>query len=443
MQHPLRSLAQDRRNGVIRGICSLCSASELVLEAAIERAAQTGDLVLIEATANQVNQFGGYTGMKPTDFHAFVMEIADRKCFPRDRVLLGGDHLGPLVWCREAEADAMAKSDELVRQFVLAGFTKIHLDTSMRLAGDDPEAPLSDVVIAARGARLAAVCERAWQELRSADPDAQAPVYVIGSEVPIPGGAQEAEEGIRVTDPADFARTVEVFRDTFSRLGLEAAWKRVIAVVVQPGVEFGDDAIHEYDRKAASALTAALSAYPGLVFEGHSTDYQTPEALRAMVEDGIAILKVGPALTFALREALFDLTMIENELLRGRPDIVPSRFVDVLEAAMVKSPGNWAKHYHGTEDRLQLARKFSLSDRCRYYLPDPHVANAMKRLFENLDGIGVPLSLLSQYMPIQYSKVRAGRIKPLAAELAKDRVVNCIDEYLFGTKGPADANRAG
>lgn len=442
MQHPLSTLAADRRKGIIRGICSLCSASELVIEAAVERALENDDLVLIEATANQVNQFGGYTGMTPTDFHAFVMGIADRHGFPRNRVLLGGDHLGPLVWCRESEEAAMEKAETLVRDFVLAGFSKIHLDTSMRLAGDPADRMLSDEVIARRGARLAAAAEQAWSERHAQHPEEWAPVYVIGSEVPIPGGAQEVEEGLHVTEVADFERTVSVFREEFAANGLKAAWDRVIAVVVQPGVEFGDDTIHEYDREAAAQLSHALAKHPRLVFEGHSTDYQTPEALRRMVEDGIAILKVGPALTFALREALFDLAAIENELLRGRPEINPSRFVEVLEAAMVKNPVNWARHYHGTEDRLQLARKYSLSDRCRYYLPDPHVTRAMHRLFENLDQMGIPLSLLSQYMPIQYTKVRSGRLKAEAARLARDRVVNCLDEYLYGTRAHVDSEQA-
>ena len=63
-------------------------------------------------------------------------------------------------------------------------------------------------------------------------------------------------------------------------MGLEKAWNNVIAVVVQPGVEFGDESIHEYDRVAARDLSNALGKYPNLVFEGHSTDYQTREKLR-------------------------------------------------------------------------------------------------------------------------------------------------------------------
>lgn len=94
----------------------------------------------------------------------------------------------------------MDRAVELVSQFVLAGFTKIHLDTSMRLASDSKTARLSDATIARRGARLCKAAEAAYAKRLQAHPDAIAPVYVIGSEVPIPGGAQEAEDSISVTN---------------------------------------------------------------------------------------------------------------------------------------------------------------------------------------------------------------------------------------------------
>ena len=51
--------------------------------------------------------------------------------------MLGGDHLGPYVWRAEPADEAMAKARDLVRDYVAAGYTKIHLDASMRLGGDD------------------------------------------------------------------------------------------------------------------------------------------------------------------------------------------------------------------------------------------------------------------------------------------------------------------
>ena len=153
-----------------------------------------------------------------------------------------------------------------------------------------------------------------------------------------------------------------------------------------------------------------------------------------MVEDGIAILKVGPALTFALREGLFALNSIENELFRDNPEINLSNFINVLDAAMVKNPENWQKHYHGSGSSIRLARKYSFSDRCRYYLPVQEVRDALDLLINNLKSVTIPLTLISQYLPIQYTKIRNGLLNNDPESLVKDRVVNCIDEYLYGTK---------
>ena len=249
MNHPLMSLIKRNQTAVT----SICSANRYVIESAISRAKLNDDYVVIEATANQVNQFGGYTGMVPKDFVEYVSGIAEDLGFPMSRVILGGDHLGPLTWSGEKAETAMAHAKVLIREFVLAGFTKIHIDTSMKLADDAPNQPLAGEMIANRGAELCAQAEKAFDDLLANQPNAMHPVYIIGSEVPIPGGAQE-EETIQVTKPQDFRATVETFKDAFLRLGLKAAWERVIAVVVQPGVEFGDAQIFEYNRNNTSGI---------------------------------------------------------------------------------------------------------------------------------------------------------------------------------------------
>ena len=410
----LQGILAARANGQSPALYAACTAHPLALEAVLEYAEATGTPALIEATANQVNQFGGYTGMTPADFAAFIAQRRQRK---RCDVILGGDHLGPLVWQHLPEEQAMANAETLVAQYAAAGFGKIHLDTSMRLA-DDPPA-LNDAVIARRAAQLCRCAEAA------ADP-AHPPVYVIGSEVPIPGGAQEAEEGIAVTRPEDFVATVEAFRTAFASAGLDSAWHRVIAVVVQPGVEFGDEQVFDYDRARAKKLTEALKPLAPLVFEGHSTDYQTPENLRQMAQDGIAILKVGPALTFAVREALFALCDMETWLV---PENERSHFKEILERAMLQNPKHWQNHYHGTPEQQAFKRRFSLSDRARYYLTDPAVAQAAEMLLANINAHKPPRSLLSQYMPAQYTRLREGRIALTAQALVKSRVIDCIETY--------------
>ena len=427
-KHPLQVMMDRRRNGENAGIPSYCSANKYVLEAALERAKLLNQPTLIEATANQVNQFGGYTGMLPMDFKNFVMDMAKDLGVDESLVILGGDHLGPLTWVNECEADAMAKSEELVRQFVLAGFTKIHLDTSMKLGDDSKEEMLATEVIARRGVKLYKVCMEAYAELLKTNPDAMRPVFIIGSEVPIPGGAQEEEEGISVTKPEAFRDTVDTYKRIFAEEGVEDAWSDVIAVVVQPGVEFGDAQVFYYDSEAAAALTDALKAYPEVAFEGHSTDYQSKECLKAMVEDGIAILKVGPALTFGLREALFALDHIEKALV---PEEKRANFADALEAAMMANPKNWQKHYHGTEEELAFARKYSFSDRARYYIGEASVQGAIDKLLANLEETGIPMSILHQYLPKQYDKVVAGTLENKPVELIKDGVVLYMEDYEY------------
>lgn len=430
--NPLKQIVAKQKKGEPVGIYSACSANEYVIEAALECAKRDNACVLIEATANQVDQNGGYTGMKPVDFKAFVMNIADKVGVDKDRIFLGGDHLGPLTFASKNEAEAMADAKELVRCYVAAGFTKIHIDTSMKVASDDPNVRLSDEIIAQRGAELARVCEDTYQELLKTEPDAVRPVYIVGSEVPIPGGAQDPNAGMQVTRVEDFKATVKAFEDAFAAKGLSDIWQDVIGVVVQPGVEEKDAGCTEYDRAKAAELMAAIKDYPNLVFEGHSTDYQTKYKLRELVEDGVGILKVGPGLTYAMREALFALAYMEDMILHGKDD-EKSDFINVLEKAMMDDPKNWQKHYHGNADELWFKRKFSFSDRSRYYMPVESVKVAKDKLIANLRKYGISLAVLSQFMPIQYTKVRCNELENDPEALIKDRIKNTIDEYLYAS----------
>ncbi len=431
MKNPLKQIVTAQKQGKAVGIYSCCSANEYVIRAALKKGKDTGSCVLIESTANQCDQYGGYTGMTPADFRSFVYRLAGEMQFDTSLLFLGGDHLGPLTFADRNEEDAMQEAEELIRCYVSAGFTKIHIDTSMRLADDPQDEKLSDEVIARRGARLAKAAEDTFFRIvLKENPDAVEPVYIIGSEVPVPGGQQGEESGeLQVTSPDDFRKTLHAFEQAFLESGLEHAWKNVIGIVVQPGVEEKDSGCVEYDRKKAAALCAALKDCPQIVFEGHSTDYQTKLKLREMVEDGIAILKVGPGMTFALREALYALAYAENELYGYQS----SHFIEVLDDAMAANPGYWKKHYAGSEKEIMLKRKYSFSDRCRYYLPDTNVIESRKKMMRHLEN-GVPLNLLSQFMPVQYVRVREGTLPNRPEDLIIDHIGDTIDEYLYATR---------
>ena len=427
----MRSLIAKSKQGLLAGIPSYCTANELVIEACLEQGKRFNDSILIEATANQVNQFGGYTGMRPADFRDFVYRIADKVGFPREMIILGGDHLGPLTWQNLPEDQAMANSIELVKLYVSAGFKKIHLDTSMRLASDSVDEMLEDSTIARRGAVLYKACEESYQELLKNNPSEARPVYIIGSEVPIPGGAREKEDSISVTKPQALEKTVAAYEKAFKEEGLENAFENIIGVVVQPGVEFGDTDAFIYNRENAKDLTAKAKELNGIILEGHSTDYQSAKALREMTEDGIAILKVGPALTFGLREGLYALSYMEKLLVEEKNR---ANFIETLEKSMLAKPGNWIKHYHGSEEELKIKRMFSYSDRCRYYLAQPEVVASVEKLLANMNSVEIPLGMLHQFMPYQYFKVRDKKLELTAENLVKDSVVAIIEDYNYATK---------
>ncbi|HJS89229.1 MAG TPA: D-tagatose-bisphosphate aldolase, class II, non-catalytic subunit [Steroidobacteraceae bacterium] len=415
----LLELVRRHRRGEPVGIYSVCSAHPLVLRAALEHARSSGGHALIEATSNQVNQEGGYTGLRPAQFRDRVLGLADASGLPRERVLLGGDHLGPNAWQSLPAQEALGRAGVLVGEYVGAGYRKIHLDCSMSCADDPPV--LSDDTVAERTAALCARAEEAWR-----DSGGEPPVYIVGTEVPVPGGAQEDMSELAVTEPRAALATVAAHRLAFSRSGLAAAWDRVIGLVVQPGVEFDHERVIDYRPERAQRLSRCLEELPSLVFEAHSTDYQTERALRALVRDHFAILKVGPALTFALREALWALDRIEREW-RGeaRSANVRASILEVMRA----DPRHWRKYYHQSGHALELQLEYSLSDRIRYYWPDAAVVAALERLRAAFEHHAPPLALISQYLPAAYAAVRAGAIPARVPELTIHHIRQVLSRY--------------
>ncbi|NQT61084.1 MAG: D-tagatose-bisphosphate aldolase, class II, non-catalytic subunit [Bacteroidetes bacterium] len=399
----LIEIIQKNRNGERKGLYSICSAHPVVLKASMQQALEDNSILLVESTSNQVDQYGGYTGMTPTQFVEYIHAMADETGFPRENLMLGGDHLGPNAWQNEPAAEAMEKARVLITEYVKAGYSKIHLDASMFCADDegDRTKPLDDTIVADRAADLCAAAENTWKKYCSGLPK---PLYIIGTEVPIPGGAQEEEDTVHPTSPEAAATTLEITRNTFIEQGLADAWDRVIGLVVQPGVEFGDDQVFLFDRTQpnAAALSGMIQDYPGLVYEAHSTDYQTETALSNLVEDHFCILKVGPWVTYAYREAVFALSYIEEEMFNQFPDLTLSKIRKVLEEVMMNNPGYWEKYYPGSDEDQFFKRKFSFSDRSRYYWPNEQITKSIDLLIGNLRKTGIPLSLLSQFSPNQY-----------------------------------------
>lgn len=422
---------ESRRGGVY----SVCSAHPAVVEAAVRQCLEGGSLLLVESTASQVNQFGGYTGMTPAQFAQFIYSTAERAGLPAGRVLLGSDHAGPFPWRVEPSTSALLKGCALVRDCVLAGYQKIHFDASMPCA-DDGTKGLHEKTVAERAAILCQAAEEAFRELPSGSPQLK---YVIGTEVPSPGGESAEGQAPAVTKAVDVGRTLEAFRLAFVEQGLSSAWEKVIAIVVQPGVEFGSNVVFDYDRVKTQSLSAALSQYPGIVYEAHSTDYQSVQALTQMVEDHFAILKVGPWLTFAFREAVLALSAIKRELLATSSTRALSQVREALDAAMLANPVYWQSYYHGKEDEVRRERIYSYSDRCRYYWNQPVVKEQLGRLFENLATQPIPLTLMSQYLPLEYEAIRNGQIQTVPDQVIQYHIRRVLQTYANACSAESDA----
>lgn len=385
----LEDVVHRNRAGEAVALTAVCSAHPDVLCASLRLARQEGRTLLVEATSNQVNQFGGYTGMRPADFIAFVHRIGDRLSVDRAQVLFGGDHLGPQAWRSEAAEPAMAKARDMMAAYVRAGFAKIHLDCSEGCLGEP--AQLGDGLAAERAADLAAICE-------SAADDPAAISYVIGTEVPPPGGARGAEEhgALEPTTPERAATTIRRHAEAFGAHGLEAAFGRVAALVVQPGVEFGPDHVDRLDPRVPDLLSPALAAYPRIAFEAHSTDYQPDAVFADLARRHFAILKVGPALTFAYRRAAYGLDALLK--LYGGAGARPP-LPEVMEALMLAQPRHWQAHYAGTDAAVAVLRHHGYADRVRYYWTLPEAVAAVSALEADFDALKPAEPALLQYFP--------------------------------------------
>ena len=407
----LRDLILRNRAGEAIGLPCFCTANEHVLLAVLAYAKRTGLPTVIEATCNQVNQYGGYTGMTPADFMEWLSGMAADAGVPMNQLILGGDHLGPNVWKNEPLDVAMEKSRELVKSYVQAGFKKIHIDTSMACGGE-PNPTFAQ--IAERAADLCEVAEKYA-------PDPSKLFYIIGTEVPTPGGETEEPNTLDVTSVARFHDTIQTHRDAWNTRGLDAAWDRVVSVVTQPGVDFGHTSVYPFLPVKAAPLREAIIDEVGLTYEAHSTDYQSTNALADLVKNHFFFLKVGPELTFRFREAIWALAKIEEEIINDPKSLIRETF----EEQMTKDPGYWVNYYNGSDKELRILRTYSYSDRIRYYWTDPEISKSLNLLIANLEQVNLPESIVSQaFMGLDFGEVPE---TPLA--LIELHIQRCISRY--------------
>ena len=410
MPEVLRQIIRGNRAGQPVAIPSVCSAQPDVLRASLRRAKTLGQPVVIEATSNQVNQDGGYTGMRPVDFVGFVHQIADQVGIDREQVIFGGDHLGPQAWRKLPADKAMEKARVLVADYVAAGISKIHLDCSEGCAGE--AAQLDDALTAERSADLARVCAAVGDNL----------LFVVGTEVPPPGGARsDEEEDIAPTDPAAARATMAAHKETFGELA-----EHIGGLVVQPGVEFAPMHVHHLPMDRDPGLLGALADWPEVCLEAHSTDYQHPATYRRLAELGFAFQKVGPALTFAYRQALYALDQALEYAGRG------TGLQAAMEGVMLTDPAHWQGHYHGDPEGLAVQRHFGLADRIRYYWPATKAQAAVRNLLDAASA-GLPDPILWQVFGSDVLDRAEGLGGPRVQALIDAQIQLALDPYFLAS----------
>ena len=148
-----------------------------------------------------------------------------------------------------------------------------------------------------------------------------------------------------------------------------------------------------------------------------------------MVEDHFAILKVGPWLTFAYREAVLALAAIEHELLEASPGIQQSQVRETLEQAMLRNPVHWRSYYRGNEQETRRELIYGYSDRCRYYWNEPSVQKEVAQLFGNLAAQPIPPTLLSQFLPFEYEALREGTLEATSETIVRDHIQRVLRVY--------------
>src|SRR5437660_1395699 len=103
-----------------------------------------------------------------------------------------------------------------------------------------PMTPSLDFDERAVADRAAVLCETAENAFRELAPNSPPLLYVVGTEVPAPGGESSSEQSISVTAAGRVQCTLDAFKRAFDKHRLEHAWERGIGLVVQPGVDFGE-----------------------------------------------------------------------------------------------------------------------------------------------------------------------------------------------------------
>ena len=102
-----------------------------------------------------------------------------------------------------------------------------------------------------------------------------------------------------------------------------------------------------------------------------------------------------------------------------------SEVLAILEQAMDDNPVHW-RGYVAADDNERLAKLFGLSDRIRYYWPDPRVEAAVKTLTQHIDAASVLPGLVSQFVG---EMLQDGGGAPLSKRVIQAKVGAVVAKY--------------
>ena len=205
-----------------KALPSFCTSNLDVLKSILIYSKKKKLPCLIESTSNQVNQYGGYTNLKPKQFHKKIFNLAKSINFSKKNLYLGGDHLGPLPWKNEKSKKSLRNSVVLINDYIKANYCKIHLDTSIKCADDKN---IDHVKIFDRTKYLLKKINLKNKINRI--------FLVIGSEVPLSGSNEKGR--IKISKINDIRSEIDKFKKLLNKLYKK---QMSFALVIEPGMRY-------------------------------------------------------------------------------------------------------------------------------------------------------------------------------------------------------------
>lgn len=369
----VRTIIRMRESGQAQlTLLAACPNSDAVLEAAVQIAARNNVPMLFAATLNQVDRDGGYTRWTPVEFVKRMRTLADKYNW-------GGplypclDHGGP--WLKDLHTLAGLSFDETMSQVkqsltacLEASYQLLHIDPTVDRTLPRGQPPSIETVVT----RTVDMIQHAESERRRLS------LPAISYEV----GTEEVHGGL--VDLSSFQAFLQGLRVGLEAAGLSQAWPCFI--VAQVGTDLHTT---NFDSAAARRLYEIVSPLGSLI-KGHYTDFV--ENPWAYPETGMGGANVGPEFTSVECDALRDLSAKERALTRNRPSVDSSRFMQVLEQAVINS-GRWTKWLQPDERGKDFSallperRAWLVQTGARYIWTEPSVVAARHKLYDNLRAI--------------------------------------------------------